>query len=402
MKSFAYRAVHSSGKLHKGTLRAENENELSAVLGRKNLELISAKALRTKSARTFRTPIKGETERLHFTSQMEDLLRAGLPFTQALSVIIESLPESATKDNLLSIESKIRAGASIKQAFESEQGWFDPVSLAILEAGEESGKLPEIFARLARHFKKQQELRMTTRRALRYPLFLLTLACCVTCFMMLWVVPQILTFLIAEGRELPLTTRILMTAAELFSALWWLLPASALSLGAAYFLARRFSDRAHRYMDALLLRVPFIGTLWHDLALARWSESLTLLLTSGVPLPKALLMAHASLGNKELSCLAQQGRLALLDGTSFSIAMQPLFSPFLFQLVRIGEQTGTLHKMLDETAKGCEKKAQESLSSFLGALEPALTVLVGALLAWIVLAVLGPLYTSLGVLSGGM
>ncbi len=402
MKAFAYRAVHTSGKLHKGTLVAENENELVSVLGRKNLELIEARETRKRTQTTPSKKQKDEIGKQTFIGQMEDLLAAGIPFPEALALILETIGGGETKDRLTTIESYVRAGSSLSQAFAQQKGWFDPISLAIIEAGEQSGNMCTTFERLSSHLKKQKEFNQTLRRAIRYPLFLLCVAVSVTSFMMLWVVPQIVGFLLSNGETLPLATRLLITSAKIFAALWWLIPSALFVITGSFLFARLFSSSITRITDGWLLHIPFLGPIWHKLAVARLTASLTLLLKSGLSLPASLAIAKKSLNNRYLETLIDHAGESLLGGQSFSQATQMLFSPFLLQLIRIGEKSNQLPKVLNEIARTTEKEARSCLTSFLGALEPALTLLVGGLLAWIVLAVLGPLYGSLGSISGGL
>ncbi|HBM90870.1 MAG TPA: hypothetical protein DD400_03200, partial [Rhodospirillaceae bacterium] len=261
MKAFTYRAVHASGKLHKGTLVAENENELVSVLGRKNLELITAKETKKRPQNRSYKKQKDETNKLTFINQMEDLLRAGLPFFEALALILETIGSGETKDRLTTIECSVRAGSSLSQAFTEQNGWFDPISLAIIESGEQSGDLSATFERLSSHLKKQKEFHQTLRRALRYPLFLLCVATSVTSFMMLWVVPQIVGFLLNNGETLPLATRLLIISTEVFATLWWLIPSALLTIMTGLFLARLVSSAITRITDGWLLHLPFLGPI---------------------------------------------------------------------------------------------------------------------------------------------
>ncbi|MGE0108219.1 MAG: type II secretion system F family protein [Bdellovibrionales bacterium] len=402
MTSFSYRAVHTqSGAIEKGTLYAENENDLISILARKELELIDVQKKKNRTI-YYKDKQKEEDQKLLFIFQMEDLLHAGLNLPECLALILKNMENSTTKDKLTNLESAVRAGTSVAESAGKESNWFDSVSLSILRAGEQSGKMAEAFSRLGIYFKKQKEFRETLLRTIRYPLFLLAISLCVTSFMMLWVVPQVTDFLLNQGRELPLATRLLISGTQICQVLWWALPLCLALISLASFIARRTSPKAIRTTDRWLLKTPYLGAILQKLAIARMMESLALLLQANLELTHAFKISIASLHNSHLMALATQAYKRIIEGNSFSQSLAPFLSPFLVQRLQIGEQSSQLPKTIAAIATNLEQEARRSLASFLAALEPALTILVGALMLWVVLAVLGPLYGSLGVIAGGV
>lgn len=402
MASFAYRAVHASGRIQKGHMTAANENELAFYLRQIDLELIEAKKARRETPRRNGLKLKGG-DLIGFCGQMEDLLRAGSPFDEALALVIETLePGSALAARLAAVAQAIRAGSSVSGAFAASALPYDPVFLALLEAGEQSGDLAATFARLTRQLRRQAQIKRELTRALRYPLFLLAVAFAVTSFMMGFVVPEIVSFLTSLGGELPLATRILLRLAGLFETLWWLAPALALLGWLAVKAGRRLSPAFAERADGWKLALPSWGPVLRKLALARFAASLNILLKSGLSLPDSVRIAGATLGNLFLSARAREAADRLIEGRAFSQASASLFPPPVLQMIKVGEKSGAVPKALEEIARSYDRETQESVAAFLGALEPALTGLIGALLAWIVLAVLGPVYGSLGPLAGGL
>jgi len=153
--------------------------------------------------------------------------------------------------------------------------------------------------------------------------------------------------------------------------------------------------------DALLLQIPYLGPICRALALARFTASLTILLKSGLALPQALTAAQDTLGNRALAAQTESARNVLVTGAPFSVAMAGLYAPLDLYALRVAETSGALTRVLERTAISLEARADRAMDHFLGLIEPALTLMVGALLAWVVLAVLGPIYGNLGVLGGG-
>jgi len=405
MTSFAYRAVHSSGRIQKGHMTAANENELAFVLRQLDLELIDARSQKQNRFPRFAFLSYEHIDpqqRIALCSQMEDLLRAGLPFAECLTLIIEAMPNGLLQTRLVSIARAVRAGQSASQAFAQHARLFDPVFLAILEAGEKSGNLGETFARLAGQLRWQHKVKKALSRALRYPLFLLCVVFGVTCFMLGLVVPELVLFLTSLGTNLPFFTRLLIGCADLFALVWWVVPAGALLAGLGLAAGRHASSSFAEKSDGWLLALPGLGPVLRKLALARFATSFTILMKSGLTMQAALRIATATLGNRFLAARAREAAAHIEAGRSLSQATSLLFPPLVLQMVKGGEKSGAMTKALDEVARLYETDIHDSVDSFLGALEPALTLFVGALLAWIVLAVLGPVYGSLGSLAGGI
>jgi len=404
MTSYTYRAVHRQGHIHKGTMSAANENELAFFLSELNLELIEAKPERNRTSYNLLPMARRAVplqDRVIFCSQMGDLLTSGIPFTQALELINNTMQDSSFHDKLVIIGNLVKSGTLISRAFAEHADVFDPVFLSILTAGESSGDLAATFQRLTRHLQWEMSMKRDVSRAIRYPLFLLVIACGVTSFMMLFVVPQIINFLTNMGRELPLSTRLLINIAEAFSTLWWSAPPVLLALYLTLRILRKIDLRIATATDALILKLPLLGRVIGKLAMARLTTSLTILLKSSLTLPQSLALATATLDNKSFEQKAGEAHQRLLDGLPLSKAAHMLFTSFMIQKLMIGEQSGTLPKTLDEIAQSCDREAHEAVENFLGLLEPILTIMVGGLLAWIVLAVLGPVYGSLAPLSQG-
>jgi len=402
MPPYTYRAVHASGRIHRGQLVASNEDELHHFLRESGLELIEAKARRLSGSNVFRKVLRRGVslhQRAMFCRQMADLLRAGLPFLQALQGIIESQPPGALRDKLEDMQRHVNQGSSIAAAFARHSGLFNPVVLAILRAGETGGDLVTTFGQIASYLQWQARFHEQLVRALRYPLFLLCLALGVTAFMMISVVPRVMDFLSSLSDELPFLTRILIGLSHAFVEGWWIVLSFVLVSGFLFTIARHCFESFALLSDRWLLALPGFGKTLSRLAIARFAQSFSLLLQSGVPLPHALQTARAVLGNRALALAAKNAEEHVLAGQSLSAATRELFPPFVTQIIRVGEQSGRLYATLEEVTRHYDAEARDVVERFIGALEPALTILVGALLAWVVLAVLGPVYSSLGLLN---
>ncbi|MDD3182022.1 MAG: type II secretion system F family protein [Alphaproteobacteria bacterium] len=403
MKVFAYRAVHADGRIHKGRMMAANENELTFQLREINLELIEAKTTQTRTTRRqlARTSYLA-TDRITLCGQLEDMCGAGVSLIDALVTITETMSQGAMRNTLVNIVQDIRSGQSLSRAFAEDQALFDPVTLAILRAGETSGNLTTTFERITKHLKAEDRIHRKLQKALRYPLFLLCVAGGVITFMMILVVPQIITFLTSLDHDLPFMTRLLIRCADVFATVWWLLPLLLVSTALILHLARTTHSKARVITDRWLLSVPALGPVLRKLAMTRLTTSLSLLIKSSFTVPDALKISVATLGNAALEKSATHALQQLEEGRPLSCALATLFPLPILQMLRIGEASGQMTKALEHIAQNYDREAQDSVDVLLGVIEPALTLFVGALLAWIVLAVLGPVYSSLAPLSQGM
>jgi type IV pilus assembly protein PilC len=396
MPAYSYRAVHSAGHVTRGTVAAANEQELAYYLNNEGFELIEAKEKKAIKSRSIHFKRTTSSRALTvFCAQMTDLLNAGIPFVDGLHDLAESMESGSFRDTLTDIVRAISHGSTISAAFARVPRLFPPVFIAILDSGEQSGDLAVTFAQLARYTESRARLNENLRRALRYPLFLLAVTMGVVTFMMTLVVPQIVSFLNSIDSELPFTTRILIAASHLVADGWWIIAGAFVALISLGLFLRRTSNGIARKLDAVVLRVPAVGAVINKLVLARFVQSLAILIQSGVSIPESLRGARDTLGNRYLEGELDEIGRQIQSGQALSVSMQKFFPPFAVRMLRIGEQSGQLSKSFNDIAVAYDREASEALERLIGSLEPALTLFVGAILGWIVLAVLGPIYGSL-------
>jgi type IV pilus assembly protein PilC len=399
MPAYNYRAVNPAGRIAQGQIAAANEHELFQRLHEAGLELIAARA---KSEHAMHVPTFARSNPrmlAELCSQMSDLLLAGLPFREALKHIVEAGDTGAMHNALSDIARAIDHGGRLSESFARFPQLFSSLFTSILAAGEASGDLPQTFARLARYTETQARTREQLGRALRYPLFLLLIASGAIVFMMTQVVPQIVEFLGSIDGELPLSTKILITVSNIVAMGWWMV-AGAL-VGAAFIatIMRRNSADAARWIDGIILRMPIIGAVIRKIAVARFMQNFSLLFESGLGVIGSLRAARATTGNYAIEAMLVNAEKLVMSGQPLSAAMEGILPAFSLRIIRVGEQSGKLAKGLADIATTQEREMARITERFIGSLEPALTLGIGILLAWIVLAVLGPIYGGLGKLG---
>jgi type IV pilus assembly protein PilC len=409
MPAYNYRAVDFSGRIARGRKAAANEWELAENLHRAGFELIEARAKKEISPKagfprlSLRLPQRLDPELLaRFAAQMADLLRAGIPFPEALQDLARAAPSGAQRDALDDIHRAIHHGSTIAEAFVRQPRQFPAVFTAILAAGEKSGDLIATFTHLARYAEARAAAIVQFRRAIRYPLFLLLVTVGVIGFMTTMVIPPIVQFLNSINSQLPLMTRILIGVSDAFARYWW---AGGLVLGGlllALHVARLYSEDVARATDRLILRLPVLGAVFHKLAIARFAHSFAILYHSNAGIIESLTSAGGTLGNRELTAMIGDARRQIEAGRPLSTALGGFLPSFAAHMIRIGERSGKLGKALDDIAVTCDRDVAEATTRLIGAMEPALTLMIGGVLAWIVLAVLGPIYGNIAKIGSMM
>jgi type IV pilus assembly protein PilC len=403
MPAYSYRAVHNTGRVTRGTATAANESELAQSLGHAQLELIEARESREPATRgvAFRSSFRATPPRALalFCSQTADLLKAGMVLLDALADLAAMMESGALRDALYDVTRSLSHGSRIAEAFARHPRVFPKVFIAILAAGEASGDIGLAFEQLAAYVESRARMNERLSRALRYPLFLLAVAFGVTTFMMVLVVPQIVSFLNSIEGQLPPATRVLIAVSNMFGAVWWMMGLALIGGALLAVCLHRTSSRAARFLDGLFLRLPVVGAVMEKLMLARFAQSFAILVQSGLTIPESLQGARDTLGNRALEVRLDTAAARVTAGSPLSSALAELLPPFALRIMRVGEQGGRLPKSLDDIAVTYDREAGDSVDRMIGALEPGLTLLIGGLLAWVVLAVLGPIYGSLATIN---
>lgn len=400
MPAYHYRAVHAEGMIVRGARQAANESDLAQHLTFSGLELIEARV--RKEHTFFRSSRQLKPRELAiFSAQMQDMLQAGVSFTDSLREIIHGEDKGFFRDSLSDILQNIHNGSRIAVAFAAYARLFPPVYISILQAGEISGNLVQTFSSLTRYAESRATTTEQLRRALRYPLFLVLVAFGVVTFMMTMVVPKVTDFLNTIDSNLPLMTKMLIGASTLFSSLWWPIVFGTLCCVAVLRFLHRHSEYAAFTIDAFFLRLPVLGNTLRKLAFARFAHSFAILFQSGIGVVASLRSAKATLGNRALEMSVDGVMQQVQSGLSLSQAFNGLMPSLALRMLRTGEQSGHMAKSLNDIAAAYDREVDDVTTRLIGMLEPTLTLLIGGVLAWVVLAVLGPIYASLGHITGG-
>ena len=384
MPAFQYQALSADGRTQQGVVQADTARAARATLRERGLAPLSVDEL--LGAQGERQRLSGAA-RLAFARQLATLTHAGLPLDEALAALAEGA-EGRMQAIALAVRARVMEGATLAAALAEYPGSFDALFRASVAAGEHSGRLDVVLARLASHLESRDALRRELISALTYPALLLVVAGLLT-----YVVPQVTEVFVRSGQSLPLPTRALLAiSGGLASFGPWLLLALALLGATLGGLWRRPSLRRRRH--ALWLRLPGLGGLLVKLETARFARTLALLGSSSVPLLDALKLASLTVQNEALVESLDGVAARVREGVPLSAALARTgrFPPLVARLVASGERAGRLDAMLDEAAAQLERELQTVIQVAAGTLGPAVILLVGGLVLFIVLAILLPIF----------
>lgn len=402
MSAFAYRAVDASGRLLRGELAAASEAELDSRLLQIGLQLITCRPLASRRQAAARTSIN-RRELINFCFHLEQAHRAGLPILDALKDLRDSTGDDRFRSVLASISLSVEGGKGLSDAMAEFPATFDRVFVALVRAGEKSGELSQVLGRMTETLKWQDELVSQTKKLAMYPAFVGTVVVAVVFFLMLYVVPQMSEFLKTMGQEMPLHTRALIATSEFVGRFWFLI----LALPATLTLAGRWlvkNDlRSRRAFDALKLRAWLVGPILQKIIMSRFATYFQIMYASGIPIVDALKTSRELAGNMVIAEALDKVSGYVAEGNSLSagIGKAGLFPPLVVRMVRMGEDIGKLDEALQNVTYFYNREVEEAVDRLQTLIEPAMTVILGLILGWVMLSVLGPIYDSIGNLGAG-
>lgn len=393
MDAWRYKAMDRRGRVLRGRIEAANPADLEVRLGRTGLDLISYTAVR---ARSFAIPGRGirVEELITFCFQLEQLIRAGVPIVEALGDLRDTVDHRRLREVASAMVESIEGGRNLSQAMEEFPGIFDAVFVSLVRAGEQSGRLPEVLQRVIENLKWQDEQAAYTRKLLLYPSLVAVVVGGAVLFLMLYVVPQLTSFLSTMGQALPWQTRALIATSALLGTFWPVLIALPFLAGGALLAALRVQPSLRRGLDALKLRVPLLGPLLRKIIITRVCSVFSIMYTSGITVLDCLRTGEDVAGNLAVRAALREAGRRIADGggISASFAATGLFPPLVIRMLRVGENTGALEEALGNVTYFFTREVRESVTRLQTLIMPVLTVVLGIIVLWIMSAVLGPIY----------
>ncbi len=397
MPYFSYRAVDQSGHTSRGSLSAANEVDLELRLRRMGLDLITLRQMDSRVS-SFARGAASRHDLITFCFHLEQISRAGIPILDGVRDLRDSMDNPRFRDILTALLEDMEGGRLMSQALAAHPAVFDTVIVNLVKAGEQTGLMREVFENLGASLKRQDELAAQTKRLLIYPTLVLSMVGIIILLLLLFLVPQIAGLIKNMGIALPIQTRVLLWLSETLRAWWPLFLILPVALGSVLVVTLRTSERARFMADEVKLRLPVIGPILQKIALARFSNFFALMYRSGITILDALRAGEDIAANRVIADAIHRAAARIGNGEGLTESFQSLsvFPPLVIRMLRVGETTGALDTALENVSYFYTREVSESIEKSLKILEPALTVVLGLVMAVIVGSVLLPMYDVIG------
>lgn len=396
MPLYAYRAINDKGRSVRGQINAVNETELFQQLHDLGMELVDAAVVKERKLALAMAGRVKNRDLIQTCMHLEQLSGAGVPLIEALADLRDSTDQPRLRNIMAEIYRDVSDGASLSEAFGKHPKVYGPVFTALLAAGEESGNITESFSQLVKHLKWTDAVNAKVKKAIRYPSFILAMITFLFIFMMGYVVPQVVGFLKDQGTELPLITRSLIATSDFMSNYWYVVLIAPVALFAGVKIGIKVSEAFAYKFDQALLQVPTLGPTIRKISLSRFAHFFAVMFNSGVPILQCLETAQRVVVNRCLTEALTVVREQVQTGESLSAALKQSgqFPNLVTRMVRIGEESGNLSGTLENVTDFYDRDVDDTVDKLIAMAEPALTVIAGLMMAWIVAGVLGPIYDS--------
>lgn len=391
MATFEYRAVNELGRITKGRIEAANLLDLESRIKQMGLELIEGNL--SSSSSLLRRSVKPR-ELIDFCFHMEQLLKAGVPLIESVEDFANSLPQGRMREVIATVIQSVRGGKPFSDALAEHPQVFDNVFVALVHSGEQSGNLPRIFEKLLVSLRWQDELRAQLVKVLIYPAIALTLVITVFLFFMLYLVPRLAVVLKSMVSKLPPETEIMIAISEFLQHRWGYLVVLALGLVAALMVLNRATGRLRYKVDSAKLGMPLVGSIIQKIILSRFTSLLSMLYASGITVTKALEICAMSANNAVIKTGIEDVQSHIIEGKTIteSFALSGIFPSLVVRMIKIGESSGKLDEALDNAGYFFNRDVQEAVGRLQELIPPILTVVIGVMIGWLAISVLGPMY----------
>ena len=393
MPLMQYKAMDERGRMATGRIEAANAADLELRLERMGLDLVNFAEAKARSTASSGTKVK-RRELISFCFQLEQLLSSGVPVVDGLVDLRDSVQDKRLQEVIAGMIESIEGGKNLSSAMEDFPQVFDGVFVNLVRAGEFSGQVGPVLVQITATLKWQDEQAAQVKKLLMYPSFVGLVIMLVLAFLMTYLVPQLVSFIKNMGQELPLHTQILISVSDVFVKFWWLIMLSPVIIVMGLLLLYNASPGFQYVFDDFKLRVWVIGPILKKIILARFANYFALMYASGITVLECVRISESLVGNKAVEEATRRAGRQIADGSSISAGFEStgLFPPLVLRMLRVGESTGALDTALLNISYFYNRDIDESMERLQAMIGPAMTIVLGGILGWVIFSVLGPIY----------
>jgi len=393
MHEYTYKAIDARGKKIVGNIEANNIDDLEYRLDNQGFHFVSAK-IRKKGLDIFSRRKITRRQLIVFFMYLEQMADAGIPIVDTLVEMRDSESSDSMRKVLSSLVDDISAGQTLSGAIQEHKTVFTDLMVSLIRAGEESGNMGTIFGELKDIIEWQDNMIKKTKKLITYPLFVGVIVFGVVCFLMIYLVPQLIDFISSMNQEIPLLTRALIVVSDVFVNHWMVVVLSPIFIFMMIKLILKRNARSRYLFDRYKLRIPLFGEAINKLILSRFCKSFALLYDAGISVLDCLAISGSVVSNVYVEEELEDIRSKISSGESLSDAFSAaeIFPPLVLRMLNVGEQTGDLGDSLLRISDFYSRDVTDLVDKIQVMIEPVMTVIMGIILGWIMLAVLGPIY----------
>ena len=393
---FFYTAKKNDGLVQTGSLDASTETDARSQLVKHGFVPVKINRVKRPRFNLFKWQLGVPlVQKLFFTQNLEVMIRSGFSLGLALKTIVLQLTNKRMRDVVETVNADVQSGISFTDALRKHPGVFSEIYISMIAAGEASGKLDEVLKRLAIQLKKDHQLIAKVRNALTYPIIVVIAMIGIGIAMFILVIPKLLEIFKESQVELPLPTRILISTSNFVTKQWYVILVIFILI--VFVLNRLWHhESTRRSIDRLMLRLPIIGPIIMKIHLARFSRTLSSLLSTDIHIVESFQIISKTLSSRPYRETIIRASEQLKSGVTISkvLAEQPrLFPPLLLQMTTVGEQSGTLDQISGEVANFYEAEVDDTMSNLSTIIEPVLMLVLGVAVALLAVAVILPIYS---------
>ena len=417
MPIYEYKAFAPGGVTKSGIVDADSERDARSKLRRE--KLLVSKLTETRGGRKVRRSkddgAKAKSGRLAkvmearatshgpgprqtdivagMTRQLATLLGSGIALNEALTALVDQAEQKRVETLFRETREDIQQGSNLADAFGKHQGWFSPLYVNMVRAGQASGNLDSVLTRIADYLQGQRALRRKIVGALTYPAMMIGIGFIVVTVLMAKVVPEITKMLLDQDRELPPSTKLLVGMSNFFKQWWWAMMLGAAMVSFIFERIYRKNGIGRLRIDRFLLGIPVLGDLLRRAAVARFTRTLATLLQSGVPVIQSLDITKSVVGNRVIADATDEIREKVIEGTDIATPLKKTgaFPTTVGYMVAVGEQSGELEEMLDRIASAYDEEIEIAAERFTSLLEPIMIIILASVVGYIVFSIVVPI-----------
>jgi type IV pilus assembly protein PilC len=396
MPLYTYKAVDAQGKNVLGRVEAVNVFDLEQRLSRMGLDLIAG-AQSTQKTRFIGGGRVARQDLINFCFHLEQLTSSGVPLMEGLVDLRDTVENPRFREVVSGLIESIQGGRSLSQALVDYPGVFSQVFVSLVRTGEQTGKLAEVLKSLTESLKWEDELAAQTKKLMLYPAIVAGIVLLVTMFLMMYLVPQMVAFIRNMGQAIPWYTQALIFVSNIFVDYWWAVLAAPFAAWYGLKWAIKVNPDLAYALDGYKLALPVVGPILRKIVLSRFASSFGMMYGAGITVLDAIRSCEELVGNRVLARALQSVGRQIAEGKNMAAAFQDsgLFPPLVIRMLKIGESTGRLEVALANVTYFYNREVNDGVAKAQAALQPALTLLLGLVLLWVMFAVLGPVYDTI-------